>query len=184
MRRFSVTLALLLIVILAIGRDCPAAKPATVAPRQVGRYMRLWVIGGGETITLRDPFGRSAQATDTTAWSRIPACSTGVNPPLRSGDNMLVKMDGGFFFVKEPLVGSWLLEVRRDAAPRSSTDKGPNVGVYAERHSLSDSNDWADERDHAWLAKGQTMAWHVIVAPPAAADSTWLHLTREGTKKR
>jgi hypothetical protein len=152
--------------------------------RQAGLSMTLWVAGGGETITLRDPRGRVAQVTDTTAWSRIPACSAGVNPPTVDGDGW-VNRDGRGFFVKEPIVGTWVLQVHRDAVPRLSIDRGPNVGVYAERGYLSNPNDWARERDQVWLARGEAMTWKVDVRPPStAADSSWLHLerVREGAR--
>jgi hypothetical protein len=107
-----------------------------------------------------------------------------VNPPLRAEENSQIAVRGGFFVVKEPLVGSWQLQVRRDVAPRFSKEKGlSNAGVYAERHSLSDSVHWADERDRAWLGKRQVMTWRVVVEPPAAGDSAWLHLIREGASK-
>ncbi len=181
MRRALVCVAFLLALGAGHGRDCFAAglESRSVDARQVGRYMKLWVIGSEATITLRDPIGRMAQATDSTAWSRIPACSTGVNPPLGLEENGQLAVHGGFFVVKEPGVGTWLLQVRRDEAPRFPMDKGPNVGVYAERHSLLDSTDSADERDRAWLALGDSMTWKVEVRSLSApTDSSWLHLVR------
>ncbi len=165
------------------GGAAPARQVDTGA-RQPGGYMRLSVIGGGETITLRDPMGRVAQATDTTAWSRIPACSTGVNPPTQWEKDGWFKTDGGFFFVTEPLVGTWRLQVRRDVSPRPK-EAGPNVSVYAERHNLSNADDWADERDQGWLTRGEAMTWRVEVRPPSTpADSSWLHLVRVGRRGR
>jgi hypothetical protein len=184
MRRVVACVVLLLPLGTGHGRDCFAARheSRSADARQVGRYMKLWVIGGGEAITLRDPMGRMAQATDSTAWSRIPACSTGANPPLGIEEDGQLAVHGGFFIVKEPLVGTWRLEVRRDTAPRFPMDKGPNVGVYAERHSLSDSTDWADERDRAWLALGESMTWKIEVRPPSTpTDSSWLQLVRADT---
>ena len=153
----------------------PSVRPGTEI-RQTGRYLRLSVIGGGETITLKDPLGRVAQATDTAAWSQIPACSTGVNPPARGGDET-ISVYGGFFLATDPLVGRWSLHVRRDApAGRSEV---PNVGVYAQR-GTSSGTDMAEERDLIRLALGESMAWLVEVLPPSTpADSSWLRLRRD-----
>ena len=181
MRVRQVLVGLCLGLLLILGRSSP---PKATEERQAGRYMRLFVYGGGETITLRDPSGRVAEATDTTAWSRIPACSTGVNPPMRSGDGW-VRMDGGFFVANEPLVGTWILQVRRDAPPRLSKDNGPNVAVHAERHELQNSLEWDAERDQAWLARRESITWKVEVKPMSTpADSAWLRLVRVAKKKR